>query len=81
LTLIKGARFHQFLVLAAAGEKEQGDAHEVLGDDGVNAGITQTWSLLGWVRPPCRSWAMSGERKKRRYVSGKVGRGKEASGA
>jgi len=57
LTLIKGARFHQFLVLAAAGEKEQGDSHEVLGD-GVNAGIDPDVVLVRVGQPP-RSCAMS----------------------
>ena len=36
--LDQGTGFHQLLILAAAGEKKQGNAHEVLGD-GVDAGI------------------------------------------
>jgi hypothetical protein len=39
------AGFHQLLVFATAGEKEQGDAHEVLGD-GVDARIDPDMGLV-----------------------------------
>ena len=41
----QGAGFYQLLVFATAGEKEEGDAHEVLGD-GVDTGIDPDMILI-----------------------------------
>jgi len=48
--LDQGTGFHQLLVLAAAGEKEQGDAHKVLGN-GVDAGIDPDMVLVRVGQP------------------------------